>query len=135
MIDIEILLKNKGAIEEKTGEKTKILEIESFKNLFGDGEITINSLDPNKMVEITQQADNVPYKIKSLVVYNAVELNNSTNLKDRKLHDAFGCKADPYEIVGKLFTPIEVQMIADEVSLLSGFEANKEDKVVTEIKK
>jgi len=131
-ITIEQLLKNKEIIKEKTAEKTTTLKIKSFKELFGEEEITIKSLEPGRLQELTLQANNNNYKLKTLVVYNAV---TSPDLKNKDLQAGFECKTNPLGIVDKLFTPIEVRYIADEVSILSRLETRDPNEIVVEIKK
>ena len=132
MITIEQLLKNKKIIEEKTREKEMTLELKSFKDneAFGDGEITIRSLDPKKLREITEKSNDDVYTFNKNVVYDSI---SSLDLKSKELHTAYGCKTNPLDIVEKLFYPNEIKAIADEVSKLSGL--NKEEGLIKEIKK
>jgi hypothetical protein len=132
MITIEQLLKNKGILEEKTGEKTMILEIKSLKEnpAFEDGEIMIKSLSPKTISEITRKSNNDTFVVKKNVVYEAV---CSIDLKNKDLHTGFKCKANPIDIVEKIFTPAEITRISDMVSELSGFEG--EQDLIKEIKK
>src|SRR5471030_2576570 len=131
-ITIEQLLKNKEIIKEKTGEKTAILKIKSFKKLFDEEEITIKSLEPSRIQELAMQAGSNEYKTNVLVIYNAV---TSPNLKDKGLQERYDCKTNPLGIVDKLFTPIEVKMISDEVAILSRFNTRSPKEIVLEIKK
>ena len=130
MLNIETLLKNKGVIEEKTGEKTMTIEVKSFKEQFGDGEITIKSIDMNKMHDLGSMAGDNEYKMTTIVVYNAVV---EPNLKDKELQKAYDCKSNPFKIVEKLFQPKEIKAISDKVAELSGI-GNEKD-IVKEIKK
>lgn len=132
MITLEQLLKNKNIIEEKTGEKEMTIELKSFKEnkAFEDGEITIKSLEPKKIKEITEKSNNDMFTFNKNVVYNAV---SSIDLKNKELHTAYGCKSNPLDIVEKLFRPNEIKAIADEVDKLSGF--NNETGLIKEIKK
>lgn len=132
MITIEQLLKNKEIIKDKTSEKTTILKIKSFEELFGDDEIEIKSLEPSRLQELTLQANNNQYKLNVLVTYNAV---TSPNLKDKKLQEEYGCKTNPLGIVDELFTPIEVNKISDEVAILSRVNTRSPEEIVLEIKK
>lgn len=132
MITIEQLLKNKEIIKEKTGEKTATLKIKSFGELFGEEEITIKSLEPEKLQELTLQANNNTYKLNILVVYNSV---TSPNLKDKALQEGFGCKTNPLGIIDQLFTPIEVNKISDEVAILSRVNTRSPKEIILEIKK
>lgn len=130
-ITIEQLLKNKEVIKEKTSEKTATLRIPSFKEMFDEEEIIIKSLEPNRVQELTMQAGNNNYKLQVLVVYNAVI---SPNLKDKELQQGYECKTNPLGIVDKLFTPIEVKKISDEVAILSKMNTRSEKEIVVEIK-
>ena len=132
MITIEQLLKNKEIIKEKTEEKTAILKIKSFGELFGDEEIEIKSLEPSRVQELTMQAGNNQYKLTVLVVYNAV---TKPNLKDKELQAGYDCKTNPLGIVDALFSPIEVKKISDEVAILSKMNTRSEKEIVVEIKK
>lgn len=132
MITIEQLLKNKEIIEKKNEEKTMSLELKSFKENpnFEDGEITIKSLDPKKIKEITQKSNDDLFTFNKNIVYDAV---CSIDLKNKGLHEGYNCKTKPLDIVEKIFTPAEIKVIADKVSKLSGMDVEKD--MIKEIKK
>jgi hypothetical protein len=132
MITVEQLLKNKGIIEKKTGEKTMTVEVKSFKEdeAFGDGEITIKSLSPKKIRELSDKSNDDLFTFNKNVVYEAV---TSMDLKNKELHAEYKCKSNPIDIVEKIFLPNEIKSISDKVESLSGL--NKEVDLIKEIKK
>lgn len=130
-ISIENLLINREIIEEDTGEKYVSIEIARLKEKLGDGEVKLKSLEINKLNEIMRQTNN-EYSMTVRVVYNSLL---DPNLKDKELQKAYGCKANPFGIVEKIFTPLEIKAIADKVAEISGLKGIDEGALITEIKK
>lgn len=130
-ITIENLLINREIIEEDTGEKYVSIEIARLKEKLGDGEVKLKSLEINKLNEIMRQTNN-EYNMAVRVVYNSVL---EPALKDKELQKAYGCKANPFGIVEKIFTPLEIKAIADKVAEISGLKGIDEGALITEIKK
>lgn len=128
---IEDLLKNKGILDDKTSEKREDIIIKSLKeNGIGDGKITIKSLEMDKIQDAIKMAGGDIYKSSVIACYNGVV---EPNLKDKKLHEGFGCKTNPHAIVEKIFDPSEIKVIADKITALSGV-GKSANEVIEEIK-
>lgn len=129
-LTIENLLQNKGIIEEQTGEKTTNLLIKRL-----GGEITIKSLEPKKLEQFIKeaQAGKSALEVNKKIIYTSVV---EPNLKDKELIKEYGCKANPYDIVEKIFTITEINIIADKIAGLNGIgEIDNLEDFVEEIKK
>ena len=130
MITVEELLQRKGIIDAQTGEKEKVLRINSLKKLgFSDGEIKIRSLSKERMNEINKIAVKDSHQATITAVFEGVV---EPDLKNVQLKEAYGCFA-PDDIVEKLFTPIEADRIASQINIISGY-AEGNDKLIEEIK-
>lgn len=124
-LTIEKLLQDRNVIEKETGEKTAKLEIKRF-----NAEITIKSLKVERLMRFAEEEKD-QYKANIKVVYAAVI---DPNLKDNTLITEYNCKKNPYEVVQKIFKPIEINLIADKVCKLSGLEDLKNNDIVVEVK-
>ncbi|MEX0050326.1 hypothetical protein AB2T85_06720 [Clostridium butyricum] len=123
----EILLQNmKTIVDEVTSEKTTDLTIKRL-----GGEITVKSIDAEKLNSFMSQCDGNAYKANIRIVYSGVI---DPSLKDDDLIEKYDCKKDPYEIVKKMFKPIEINLIADKICELSGISAANPQELVAEIK-
>lgn len=130
-IKIEDLLKNKGVLDEKMSEKTKELTIKSLKESeIGDGKIIIKSLDMDTIQSAIKEADGNLYKSSIIACYKGI---SDPNLKDKNLHEGYGCKTNPYGIVEHFLDPSEIKAVADEISALSGV-GKEANEVIEEIK-
>lgn len=127
----EMLLKNKGIIEERTNEKQVTIELKSLVGKVEDPTIKIKSLTFGEMSRIQEEAAGDKNKIDILTCYNAVV---EPNLKDKKIHEGYGVKSNPYGIVEKIFEKQEVIFISGKVAYISGLKTIKPDEVVSEIK-
>ncbi|MDU5101141.1 MAG: hypothetical protein E6240_01765 [Clostridium butyricum] len=128
-LTIDNLLQNKDIITKQTGVKTTTLRI---KRLGGD--ITIQSLEPNKLEQILKEANagKSTLEINKKVIYMSVI---DPNLKDNELLKTYGCKSNPYNIVEKIFTVTEIGIISDKVAELNGLnEVKNLEEFVEEIK-
>ncbi|UYZ37276.1 hypothetical protein OD350_06320 [Clostridium beijerinckii] len=131
-IKIEDLLKNKGILDEKISEKTKELTIKSLKETgIGDGKIIIKSLDMDTIQNAIREAKGDMYKSSIIACYKGIV---EPNLKDKKLHEGYGCKTNPHGIVNHFLDPSEVKAVSDEISALSGV-GRDASEVIEEIKK
>ncbi|NFG59604.1 hypothetical protein FC778_13000 [Clostridium botulinum] len=126
-LNIKDLLENKGILDEKNTEKTKVLEIKSLKSI-GDGKITIKNIDDETFDRIGETSK-TDYELNKNALYNAVI---EPNLKDKELQEGFGCKTNPIGIVRKLFTRAEIENISEEIGKLSGM--YREKGLIKEIK-
>lgn len=124
-LTIEKLLQDKEIIKKATGEKTTNLEIKRL-----DAEITIKSLSIDKIMQFAKEEKD-EYKASIKAVYSAVI---DPNLKDNELLKAYSCKSNPYGIVEKIFTPAEIDIIANKIAILSGLNNFNENDLVVEIK-
>jgi hypothetical protein len=131
MITAEMLLENKKVIEDGTAEKEDSFVIERLEKVLGDGEIKIKSLSVNKIQNITKMNAGDEYKITLTIVQNAV---TNIPLKDKEFQKQLGCKTNSTDIVEKIFRPIETKLIADRVGVLSGITADRNEKIIEEIK-
>lgn len=130
-MNIEDLLKSKGIFDDRASEKRENIVIKSLKeNEVGDGQITIKSLEMDKIQDAIKMAGGDLYKSSVIACYNGIV---EPNLKDKKLHEGFGCKTNPHAIVEKLFDPSEIKVIADKITALSGV-GKSADEVIEEIK-
>ena len=126
MITVEELLQRKGIIDAHTGEKEKVLRINSLKDAgFEDGEIKIKSLSKERMNEINKLAVKNPQQA-------TIEAVIEPKLSNDELQKAYNCFS-PFDIVEKIFTPIEADRIASQINILSGY-AEGDKKVIEEIK-
>ncbi|MGN2336789.1 phage tail assembly chaperone [Clostridium cagae] len=126
-MNIKDLLENKGILDEKNTEKTKVLEIKSLKSI-GDGKIKIKNIDDETFDRIGETSK-TDYELNKNALYNAVI---EPNLKDKELQEGLGCKTNPIGIVRKLFTRAEIENISEEIGKLSGM--YREKGLIKEIK-
>lgn len=130
MITVEELLQRKGIIDAHTGEKEKVLRINSLKDAgFEDGEIKIRSLSKERMNEINKLAVKNPQQATIEAVYEGVI---EPKLSNDELQKAYNCFS-PFDIVEKIFTPIEADRIASQINIISGY-AEGDKKIIEEIK-
>ena len=136
-MNIKDLLENKGILDEKNSEKTKVLEVESLKNI-GDGKITIRNIGDDEYDAIEKSVieeikaigkGNIDYEINKNAVYRAVV---EPDLRDKELQKQLDCKFNPIGIVRKLFSRAEVDMISSEIGKLSGMQQSKD--LIKEVK-
>lgn len=127
----EMLLKNKGIIKERTDTKETTLKIKSLEGKIDDPTITIKSLDINEMKKIQNEAGGDEFKMAILACYNGIV---EPNLKDKKLHQGYECKSEPYKIVENIFEKQEFKYIANKIGELSGLGNVKEEDIIEEIK-
>ena len=130
MLTVQELLERKGIIDAHTGDKEKILKINSLKDAgFEDGEIKIKSLSKERMNGINKLAVKNGMQASIEAVYDGVV---EPNLKDTALQQAYDCFS-PLDIVEKIFTPIEIDRIATQINVISGY-AEGDRKVIEEVK-
>ncbi len=126
-MDIKDILDKKGILEEKNAEKTKVLEVKSLKGI-GDGKVTIRSITDEEYDAI-ERSSKSDYEMNKNAVYRAVV---KPDLKDKTLQDGLGCKANPLDVVRKIFSRAEVNKISDEIAKLSNMVQEKD--LIKEIK-
>jgi hypothetical protein len=131
MITAEMLLQNKKVIEDGTAHKEDVITMTRLKEKLGDGEIKIQSLSVNKIQNITKMNSDDEYQIALTIVQNAV---TNIPLKDKEFQKQLGCKTNSTDIVRKIFLPKEVRAISEQVAILSGITANKNEDIIEKIK-
>jgi Asp-tRNA(Asn)/Glu-tRNA(Gln) amidotransferase C subunit len=103
-----------------------------------DGVITCKTLPESEILDIFEQLQKIDtqniketMKFNNKIVYDCIV---DPNLKDEKLQKHYQIKAEPYEIVSKIFTLTEIQQISDLLAEKLGLGAT-EEKAVKLIKK
>lgn len=132
-ITAEMLLKNKGILKERTGEKQGSIVLKELKKKLGDGEVKFKSTTMDRIHDLSKQCSDNDYKLTCMIVYDSLV---EPNLKDKELQKGYECKATPYKIVEELFTAREVKIIGDKISNLSDIPDTKmkENEIIEEIK-
>lgn len=131
MITAEMLLQNKKIIDDGTARKEDTITLTRLKETLGDGEIKIQSLDVNKIQNITKMNADNEYKVALTVVQNSV---TSIPLKDKEFQKQLDCKTNSTDIVEKIFLPKEVKAISEKVAILSGITPDVNENILEKIK-
>lgn len=138
MLTIDLLIENDERLSEDFKEKRKIFTIKRLEEKLGEGNgdieirsITINELfDIEKKAKIQSNKVGDMYTIAKMIVAKGLV---SPNIKSEELLKAKGC-VKATDLIDKIFKPMEINEIADEITKLSDLDNNNESTLVEKIK-
>lgn len=123
----EDLLKHKKIIDEKNEIKYDSFKVKSLEGI-GDGKVTIRSIDDDEYDAILRSSKD-DYEVNKNALYRAV---TEPNLQDKALQEGFDCKANPLDIVRKIFSRVEIDYISGRIGKLSNLTGGED--IIQEIK-